>query len=1045
MTTFDIGKACEFLAKANSIISSKQNESVVRHNISAALPQMFPEAPWWITEHVSGSEAQAEFHKAGQRRRGFVDALVGSTAIEYERNIDDPKLLDEGFGQVADYCANVLNSGIAPDLIVGVLSDTVRWKAYRIREVKPLAAVVGSAVYGRDHLVLEEIDACDLSAAGPSEARQLGVFLERHLGRLGSRRLNAGTLATDLGFDSRFSAPHLDSIHMLVDDAFASNAEYAGLIEKLWNDFVSYLGGESVAGGFDRKTYASELYILTLAKLICANILSGRALSSDDAELASVLDGKFFQNRGLSNLVEYDYFGWLNAPPHVFPLLPIARAIQDDLIAYDFASPPAEDLFGQMMAQLAERSQRLLLGQEWTPSWLADAIVGNVMAKIPPGQAPRLVDMCCGSGAMVVEAVKHSKAKLLSQGLEAGSQEAIAKLTDAITGFDIDPLAVMLAKIGWVLAARDWLGAATETTIPVYHADSLFAATPLAKVVDETGATHHEMSLDGMNVSLPSFLVTPTMRPLFDLLMDRCYAVAMASAKASASEIDSVVVEGLVSDVVDSSGCSISPEERRRLIEFAASLLNALESLQRAGRNGIWAFVLRNSYRPGLVAGEFNGLVSNPPWLALSKIASNPYTEALRERAKYYGITPPGPAHLHVEMATIFLLHAVERYLTKDSTVGCVLPESIMSAHNHNPFRMEAYASATRPVALRVDELWRVEKGTFKNEAVVLFGTKAAPTVPTSATIPGKVVSRGASQPIIFNRIVRGQRTAWSENNMLGANNAGFFKPAAFRQGADVMPRTLVFHSFARGRAVGTWNAAPITTASSERYLKADAKTHKSFSLTASGLSDKVLFNVLLSHHLTPFDIGDGAKGILPITRTGTSGWVALTSTQIASMGAATSNAFNAILSALGAGATTQGYFDRIDTDRHKLTNQSWTKGWLVFMGAGGSNVCAAYAPAARFPQDKTVIDQTLYWAVVPSEDEALYLTGLLNSNAVNSVIGQFQPRGQFGARHVHKLPLGATPPYDPSDPAHADVVAKTKLLLADWNAHKSANLTLAG
>lgn len=252
------------------------------------------------------------------------------------------------------------------------------------------------------------------------------------------------------------------------------------------------------------------------------------------------------------------------------------------------------------------------------------------------------------------------------------------------------------------------------------------------------------------------------------------------------------------------------------------------------------------------------------------------------------------------------------------------------------------------------------------------------------------------------------------------------------------MPRTLVFHSLEKA-GTNSWNAAPILTNSQERYLKADAKTHKSFSLSVNGLSDSVIFDVLLSHHLTPFDIGAGAKGLLPITRN-TGAWSSLSPTEIAVKGSATDNAFKNVLGALGTSATPQTYFDRIDTDRKKLTSQVWGDGWLVFMGAGGSNVCAAYAPTSALPQAKTVIDQTLYWTEVATKDEAVYLTGLLNSTAINQVIREFQPVGQFGERHIHKLPLGVTPPYDPTNPAHMDVVAATQRLLGDWNKYKTGN-----
>ena len=66
----------------------------------------------------------------------------------------------------------------------------------------------------------------------------------------------------------------------------------------------------------------------------------------------------------------------------------------------------------------------------------------------------------------------------------------------------------------------------------------------------------------------------------------------------------------------------------------------------------MWVFVIRNAYRPGLVAGQFNGLISNPPWLALSKIANNPFASVLKNKATEYALNPPGAAFPHLEMAT---------------------------------------------------------------------------------------------------------------------------------------------------------------------------------------------------------------------------------------------------------------------------------------------------------------------------------------------------------------------------------------------------------
>ena len=83
-------------------------------------------------------------------------------------------------------------------------------------------------------------------------------------------------------------------------------------------------------------------------------------------------------------------------------------------------------------------------------------------------------------------------------------------------------------------------------------------------------------------------------------------------------------------------------------------MINVLEGLQRQGRNGIWHFIISNSYRPGLTTQQFNCIISNPPWMTMSKLANNPYKEALTEIARNYSIQPSGAAHPHMELGTIF-------------------------------------------------------------------------------------------------------------------------------------------------------------------------------------------------------------------------------------------------------------------------------------------------------------------------------------------------------------------------------------------------------
>lgn len=1034
-TTYVEAEGKAFLKEAVGLIAQGKVEDVLRHALSAKLPLMFPEQPWWIKSHVTGTEALAKFHEDGRKRHGFVDVLVGSTVIEYERDLHALGTFAHGLHQVKQYCSAQLNEGKRADLILGVLSDTVRWHAFRVSSVKDLTAVPGAKNYGPEHIELAEIEACDLSTADSVESKKLGAFLIKHLGREGGRMLAATTLSADLGFDSPFCESHLDPTSQLVDHAFVSDKTYAKLIMKLWTDFVSYLGRETAAGEFDKDSYVNELYILTLAKLICANVLSEKGLISEDAELQAILDGSFFKARGLPNLVEYDYFGWINATPYVEALVKVAREIQDDLRAYDFESSPAEDLFGSLMAQLAARSQRLLLGQESTPSWLAAKLVERVMSTLPDGKQPRFLDMCCGSGAMVVETLKRAQARLVSAGRTPGDAAALSELSGAITAFDIDPLAVMLAKVGWVLASKDWLIAGHEAQIPVYHADSLFAATPVTKVVSATGEEHRKLLLDTEEVDLPQFLIRASNQALFDALLSRGYEMAMSSASASKTTLTDDDIAAMVDSVITDTASTLSVDERSSSIEFCGMLLRALETLQRAGRNGIWAFVLRNSFRPALVAGRFNGLVTNPPWLALSKIGNNPYRDALKAKAASYGIKATGSSHLHVEIATIFLLHAIDRYLTPGAVIGCVLPDTVLNGSHHEPFRSGGYLSALRSVPFSPMEIWKVTSQTFKNEAIVLFGTKNQPHT-TVATLPGREVARNAESSTTYHFVRSGGKTAWTTTpsaapttKVAATKSIG----ALFRQGADVMPRGIVFHAVAKNGA--GWNLGPVAAGSPFYFLRADGHRLKDFSLTASGVSDQVIFDVLISKHLTPYDLAAGAKALLPL-KYGAAGWERRTGPGIAALGSSTSAALTKTLAAINESA--DEFFKTVDTDRKKLTGQSWGESdWVVFAAAGGKFPCAAYVRGSQIPCNKTIIDQTLYWGKVATEDEALYITGLINSPAAIEVIQAHQPRGAFGERHIHKLAFDRTPKYVPSDPLHSAVVDATRTLLTEWATRK--------
>jgi len=1026
----------ECIKSSIALIAAGKNEQIIRDSFTSYLRSMFPGAPNWVERHIKSSETALTISKGTKTSTGFVDNLVDLTAIEYESNLTSKPKFEEGYGQVKDYCASLISAGHKPDLILGVLSDTVRWFVYTVN-IKPPSA---SNVLTRDSLDIVEIDRIDLSSSDEQAGRRLIAFLTKYLGRLGARPLKADSIASDLGFSSPFCVGHIVELENLVDQAFVEKPEYAELITSLWCKFVSYFRDQGSTASFHTKSYADELYILTLGKLICANVIETKALISDDKDLRIILNGQYFVAKGLVNLVEYDYFGWLNKTPYIEKQLVTARAIQHDLQAYDFSQPPADDLFGSMMAQFAERSKRLLLGQELTPGWLANRTVEKVFDMLPTGQLPQFVDMCCGSGAMIVETVKRAKVLIGKDALHNKREEQVRLLTQSITGFDIDPLAVILSKINWVLAARDWLEpfGRLNVTIPVYHADSLFAITPLTDGIEnDTGEEFHVLKIAEYSINLPKFLVTPAFQPLFDGVLERAYSMVTAADSAKKLDLSDTVISDAVESVLQTTSISLTAVQKEAVQSFVRVFTEKADQLNRDGRNGIWAFILRNSYRPGLVVGQFNGLVSNPPWLALSKIANNPYQALLKRKAEAFGIKPAGSSHLHIELATIFLLHSVDQYLRPDAAVGCIAPETLLNGHHHNPFRLGAYKEAAS-INFALESIWRVQEGTFKNNAIVLFGHKSDSSLDKPNPIPGALVTVDGLSPLKFYRHIQGKRTAWSDQLPASDLNAtGFFEPANFRQGADIMPRTLFLFETLKTSQPNEpvrWKIKSIdATTSPLAFAIKDAKKNKGFKITPCVVPDDILFDVLTSNLLTPFYLATPLKALLPILKLPGMSWKFLDSMSVAAKGVAVQNVFKEICGAISSKADVTDIAHLINV-RNKLIQQFVDPNkYLVFTGAGGGHVCCAFGATNSFDLQKLIIDQTLYWTQVTTQDEALYLSGLFNSEAINAVIKEFQPKGAFGERHVHKLPFGVTPPFDPSQAVHQNVVEKTKRLLNEY------------
>lgn len=504
------------------------------------------------------------------------------------------------------------------------------------------------------------------------------------------------------------------------------------------------------------------------------------------------------------------------------------------------------------------------------------------------------------------------------------------------------------------------------------------------------------IDLDGKVITIPGVLVSPAFSTMFDEMVDWCYDEARQSREqGSAAGITASRAQAFVHAIVARDRLDLTESEVDRVSDAVFSLATSMSELAIQNRNGIWAFILRNTYRPGLLAGQFNGLVSNPPWLALSQFANNPYGEALSLRATTYGIKPGGAAHLHTELATTHLLHAVDRYLSADAAVACLVPGTVLNAMNHQKLRDYNYLASDRPVAFELLEIWGVIPGTFKVRSAAMIGKKCNDVSDVRHDVPtGGIVSEAgvADSPLVLRRL--GARTAWVLGDATSAPDVATTDIPP--QGADIMSRPAVCITITN-RAGNEWAVRTPGEDDEGFFAVKDAKKLKQVNF-AGRIAPCFVHRLIQSLNLLPFILDEQYVQIgIPARRTDLGEWEIMTSSEIRTAGfLQTARRFDRIDRAMAAENVVRPLHEKID-ERRKLTIQTFPPSqYIVVNGAGGAVACAAMFGVDSIPD--AVLDQTLYWTVVPTVEEAWYRVGLMNSYALTQAIRQFNPEGELDA-----------------------------------------------
>ncbi|MGQ9901435.1 MAG: Eco57I restriction-modification methylase domain-containing protein, partial [Fimbriimonadales bacterium] len=417
--------------------------------------------------------------------------------------------------------------------------------------------------------------------------------------------------------------------------------------------------------------------------------------------------GGIFRALGIHNLLEGDFFAWyLQAwnPQIEHALKQIIQRLQEyDPNTLRLVPEETRDLFKKLYHYLLPREVRHNLGEYYTPDWLAHYLLNRVdpvlfgtdttQSETEQRQHllnTRYLDPACGSGTFLVLLIARMRA--LGQTLFVPETELLERILNNVVGFDINPLAVLTARVNYLLAIADLLPYRQGSiTLPIYLADSV--RTPAAGTELFTHDAYEFPTAVGKFL-VPEVLTTPQRFDRFcDLLEESLRGEHTPS--------------NFLARVEDELDLAHAPAWNDHARERTQTLYNQLLTLHRQGLNGLWARLLKNNFAP-LAVGTFDYIVGNPPWINWEHLPDG-YRESTKHlwtRYRLAGTFTGGRPRLgavKVDISTLMSYVVMDTLLKEGGRLGFVITQSVLKTQAGSGYRrFEIPTESGDPVPLRV-------------------------------------------------------------------------------------------------------------------------------------------------------------------------------------------------------------------------------------------------------------------------------------------------------------------------------------------------------
>lgn len=962
----------------------------------------------FLEEFVQIEEATVAFG-------GRIDARLGNVIIEFKTDL--ASYLNDAKDQLRHYITAIWNEQGWDQKYYLIASDGTTCVVY-------LAGFSGSENLHPDAVVLDEVDVIDLDGDDPDT-----VFTKLDQYLLFSEDIlpTAENIVTDFGPQSPVCREGMNILHEEWD---AIDGDGVEVLFDEWQSYLEIVHGER---GHSEELFFRHTYLSVLAKLMAYVQYSGGRLPSEN-EISDVIVGRTFARWGIKNFIEEDFFSWISRPAAAGVDQSITQHVLARLRDYDL-SIIEEDVLKALYQNLVTAGERHNLGEYYTPDWLVKEIVDE---QLEDSSEASVLDPACGSGTFLFQAIRHKR-----EHANLGDEALLDHIFDNVVGIDIHPLAVIVARVNYLLALGDLIRDARSgaVSIPVYLSNSIMP--PSYEMSHETVHVYRLQAEDTL------FEVPVSITEEGDVLNDLLDGVKSYLGSNDAISEDSF--NAYAERQVGEGYLDLSEDEKTVIYR---QIVQRISDLQDEGRDTIWTFILKNVYKPIYFEDQkFERVLGNPPWLSYRYISREEYESHVRELiVEEYGLLDPDNVEniTHMELAALFFVYSIDHYLEDGGRISFVLPRGVFNGDHLRNLR-----SADFEASARFTGLWDLQdvRPLFNMLTCVLSAEKGGgDSYPLegrqySGTLPEvNVTGETARDALTVNNVtyylnILGDRSVVMDREL----NPQVFDAtspyeAEVRQGATVVPRSLWFVDFQQHDTFGI-NAQEPLVETSER-ARTRAKEPWDTVEMEGQIERDFLYYCVTGSELIHFAHLDFPISVLPLEISGSRFHMFDEET-------ARANGYQHLSDWISDASdkweankedtTDEGLLEWLDY-RNKLTQQDPNPRYRVLQNTSGSYVYGAVVDITDLNdvsingtpiqlqrnndgEIPLIVDHKCYYYETDDRDEAYYLSGFLNAPLILKLIEEMMSRGLFGGRDVHKRVWEiAIPEYDAENPTHTAI-----------------------